>query len=184
MSESKPLDELYFEWLYKHVGRVSNRNPANSYWKLAKLLYTTPFNWWVGNDDDRAADGRALRHEFIDECDIQDLEVNWLAIECSLLELLIALARRAAFESYGVTGDWFWKFMENLNIKQYSDLRYNRDAEMEIKFVLRRFVERTYRPNGEGGIFPLRRPSKDQRHEELCYQMSAYLLEDEDAITG
>lgn len=179
----KPLDELYFEWLYKHIGTVRNRNPARSHWLLAKQLFTIPFNNFVGNDENRAMDGVALRKKFIDECDIEDIEVNWLQLECSLLEMLIALACRVAYESYDETGDWFWRFMDNLAIRQFTDDVYDQTVDLEVERVLTRFVKRHYKRNGVGGIFPLRNPQKDQRREELWYQMSAYLLEDEHAST-
>jgi hypothetical protein len=150
---------------------------------LAKKLYRTSFIWVHPNDDNRAADGRALRRAFIDECCIEDIEVNWLAIECSVLEMFIALADKTAFDSQGTMGDWFWKFITNLDIK-YPDAEYTLDCDLEVERVLERFMYRKYRPNGVGGIFPLTSSRKDQRREELWYQMSAYLLEDEHAITG
>lgn len=183
-NEDKPLDEMYFEWLYKQIGSVRNRNPARSHWLLAKHLFTVPFNNFIGTDDNRASDGKELRREFINECDIEDIEVNWLALDCSLLEMFIALACRTAYESSGTTTNWFWKFMDNLGIRQYTDDVYDQSVDLEVERVLVRFVNRHYKRNGEGGIFPLRNPHKDQRREELWYQMSAYLLEDEHAITG
>jgi hypothetical protein len=183
-NEDKPLDELYFEWLYKHIGSVKNRNPARSHWHLAQQLFSIPFNNFIGTDDNRAADGKELRQQFISECDIEDIEVNWLALDCSLLEMLIALANRTAYESSATCINWFWKFIENLGLKQYTDDIYDQTVDLEVERLLNRFVNRRYKRNGEGGIFPLRNPRKDQRREELWYQMSAYLLEDEHAITG
>jgi hypothetical protein len=171
------LDDLYFEWLYKKIGVVSNRNPNKSYWELARHLYRTPFFWVVPNDDNREADGKDLRNEFIEECDIQDIEVNWLQLDCSVLEMLIALAGLAAFNSVGETGDWYRKFLQNLKLIPFTDAAWDRDAERQVAKIIERLVDRTYNSRGVGGLFPLRNAEKDQRKEELWYQLSAYLAE-------
>lgn len=171
------LDNLYFEWLYKKIGVVSNRNPNKSYWELARHLYRTPFFWVVPNDDNREADGKDLRNEFILECDIQDIEVNWLQIDCSVLEMLIALAGLAAFNSVGEAGDWFRKFLDNLRLRSFTDAAWNREAAAQTTKTIERLVDRTYNSRGVGGLFPLRNAEKDQRKEELWYQLSAYLAE-------
>lgn len=177
-TEGRPLDDMYLEWLYKKaVGAIGVRNPSVTYWHLAKKLYSTPFYWSVNRDDNRAEDGKALRDEFIDEMDIQDLEIGWLQLDCSMLEMLIALANRASFESEMAPGDWFWIFMENLGLKDFSDRAYDEDAEQNIDEVCDRVIHRKYQRNGAGGLFPLRHAIQDQRKQELWYQLSAYLLE-------
>jgi hypothetical protein len=98
-------------------------------------------------------------------------------LECSFLEMLIALARRASFESSGEPGDWFWHFLKTLGIDQYSDLRYNRHVMNEIHLKVEKIIYRRYERNGDGGLFPLRNARKDQRRVELWEQMSEYLLE-------
>lgn len=173
----RTLDDLYFEWLYKKIGVLQNRNPNKSYWKLARYLYRTPFFWVVPNDDNREADGKDLRNEFIDECDIQDIEINWLQLDCSVLEMLIALANRAAFASVGETGDWFYKFLDNLKLRTFTDAKYNQDAETQIKRIVARLVDRTYNSRGVGGVFPLQNAEADQRKVEMWCQLSAYLSE-------
>jgi hypothetical protein len=48
--------------------------------------------------------------------------------------------------------------------------------EKEIDDILTRLIERTYKPNGEGGFFPLPQTDEDQTKVEIWYQMSAYIL--------
>ena len=92
MSNEGTLNDLYLEWLYKNfIGAVSNPNPNRSHWKLARQLYKMPFTWRVMEDSRRAEDGKALRHEFINDCAIEDVEINWLQEDCSVLEMLIGL---------------------------------------------------------------------------------------------
>lgn len=186
MSEGT-LDDRYLEWLYKEaVGATRNPNPAKSHWEIARQLYSTRFEWFVRNDDNRAEDGIALREEFIFEEDIQDFEMNdlWLTLDCSMLEMMIALARRVSFNSTGEAGDWFWKFLTTLELDHYSDLRYNSGVKALVKTTVERVIYRRYERNGDGGLFPLQHARKDQRKVELWEQMSAYLLENESVDYG
>lgn len=182
MSEGKPLDDLYLEWLYKSIGAVSNRNPDRSHWLLATELYKTRFIYFVPNDENRALDGLELREQFLNQLPASRWDDIWFSMDCSMLEMLIALAKRADFETDsgalpGGVGGWFWKLMENVNLNHYTDsIITNRGLEV-IQATLYTINERTYRPNGKGGLFPLRRPKGDQTKIELWYQLSAYLLE-------
>jgi hypothetical protein len=176
--ENGTLDDFYFEWLYKEaVGATRDPNPARSFWMLARQLYEIPFTWSVPNDDNRAEDGKCLRDEFVMETHIQDVDQDWMDLDCSMLEMLIALSRRASFESSGETGDWFWHILRNLQIDRYSDLRYNTGVKADVNRVVERIIYRKYERNGDGGLFPLRNATKDQRKAELLEQMSLYLLE-------
>lgn len=173
------LDDAYFEWLYSQVGAVRNRNPSRSYWKLLKQLYTKEFQWFIPNDDNRVEDGKELRLRFLEETGytLVDPRGLWMNLGCSMLEMMIALARMAAFESDGSAVEWFWRFMHNLEIEKYSDARYDRYVAKEVEEVLNRVIHRKYDRDGVGGLFPLRNASRDQRRVELWYQMSSYLLE-------
>lgn len=176
--ENGTLDDLYLEWLYKEaVGATRNANPAKSFWEMARQLYSIRFEWLISNDDNRAEDGKCLRDEFLVESHIQDVDLDWLDLDCSMLEMMIALARRASFESSGEPGDWFWKFMNTLGLDKYSDLRYNRQVKEVIAKTVETVIYRHYERNGDGGLFPLRHAKKDQRRVELWEQMSGYLLE-------
>lgn len=177
-TEGRPLDEEYLEWLYrKAIGALKAKNPSVTYWKLAVKLSSTRFEWHISHDENRAEEGKGLRDEFIDEMEIQDIEIGWLQEDCSTLEMFIALAQRAAFESNLTPGDWFWVFMENLGLKEYNDRAYDEDAEQHIDEVCDRVNHRKYQRNGAGGLFPLRHATQDQRNIELWYQLAAYLLE-------
>ncbi len=173
----KPLDELYLEWLYRQVGAVGNPDPSASYWKLFKLLYEKEFIWQVLNDDNRAEDGRFLRQEFIAQEELVIDDPYWARLGCGMLEMLIALSRRLAFEGDGFSRDWFWELINNLGLYDYRDGR--RFPERRINQILDDLIWRTYEPNGRGGLFPLRYPQEDQRDVEIWYQLNAYLLERE-----
>lgn len=177
---SKPLDELYLEWLYGQVASVKLKNPARTYWTLLRTLYSTEFVWLVANDDNRLEDGRDLRHDFIADQDIDSVEDDWLTIGCSMFEMLLALAKRLVFEADGNTemSDWFWHLLGNINLANYNDATIHTDLDQKyIDHVLESVIWRNYQPDGLGGLFPLNDPHEDQRSVELWYQLSNYLLE-------
>lgn len=173
---NEPLDELYFTWLYGRVGSVKLRNRAKSFWSLSRQLFRKEFVWFVPNDDNRAADGKLLRLEFLTD---EELEVDdeWVNMGCSMFELLIALSRRLAFETDSEPRAWFWHLIQVLDLQEYNDRVWDGDSETKVEEVLDRVIFRNYEADGSGGLFPLQRPQRDQRGVELWYQLSAYLLE-------
>lgn len=172
---STSLDERYFTWLYGQVASVDNGNPSRNYWKLLKQLYIKEFIWIIPNDDNRAEDGRDLRRDFVDEKRIVNISSDWMSLGCSMLEMFIGLSRRLAFEDGGDSPGWFWKLIENLGLDLYND--NVQLPEKKVDEILDQIIWRTYRRNGHGGLFPLRRAVEDQRDVELWYQLNTYLLE-------
>lgn len=141
-------------------------------------MFRKEFVWFVPNDDNRAEDGRYLRCEFIEDQGLEEADVDpdWLGMGCSFLEMLVGLSRRLSFLGDGEARDWFWHLVNNLGLR-YNDRR--RFPDEVVEEVLDNVIWRTYEPNGDGGLFPLRRPDRDQRDVELWYQLNAYLLERE-----
>jgi len=171
------LDELYFNWLYSRICSLRLKNPARTYWNLFRLLYTKEFVWIIPNDDNRVEDGKALRYECLEEngYDPNDVDQDWLKMDCSFLELLIGLSRRLAFETSGDPDEWFWEMLENLELARYSDRAPL--PQKQIEEVLDQVIWRTYRWNGSGGLFPLQNARRDQRDVELWYQLMDYIVE-------
>lgn len=172
-----PLDELYFEWLYSQASSIRLKNPARTYNKLFRILFQHEFLWIIPNDDNRCEDGKDLRYQFLysQGMDPDEVDPHWLDEGCSMLELFVALAKRLAFETNAELYEWFWELLENLDLRKYNDSVHIPRKEVERK--LDRVIYRTYRPNGRGGLFPLKRPKEDQTDVELWYQLNAYLLE-------
>lgn len=182
MKALPPLDEQYLDWLYSLVAPVMSRNPDRSYRLLLEHLFKRQFRWIVPNDDNRVEDARELRFAFLDHFELRNDDLYWMALDVSVLEVLMALSQRVAFESNEVPEFWFWQFIENLGLKKFTDNEYRNGHWEDIDEAVNKFVERKYRPNGRGGIFPLRHAKEDQRKVELWYQMSAYLLENDYVI--
>lgn len=166
---NEPLDELYFNWLCAKV--LVTRYPI--YNDLMRILYQTEFLSFVANDQNRIADGLELREVFLRESRLED-NPDWVTNDpCSVLEVLIAFANRANFQTDIPARDWFWEFMSNLGLDEYR--RVSRRDTQVVGDILYTFVHRTYSSDGRGGIFPLMDPRHDQRTVEIWYQFSEYL---------
>jgi hypothetical protein len=180
---SEPLDELYFKWLYEQVA-VSGFNDRDlTYWKVLKVLFTKEFIWVpdIVNDENRIADGKALRSKFLMAESIYDVDPDWMAVGCSVLELMVGLSRRLEFEAdKGKAHYWFWVLLENIGLSGYSDeRRFTRRLLDRIDDILDGIIYRNYEQSGLGGFFPLQNSRYDQRYRELWYQMCDYIMEKE-----
>ena len=143
------------------------------YTKLLGFLHSIEFRWSVYNDKNRAIDGLVLRDEYFMGEDV-------LQRPCSVLEMLIAMARACEFDIMhegGMgdrTGKWFYIMLDNAGLLAFDNDNFDVDAVASIIF---RCMDRTYAPDGEGGFFPLRRPIEDMRGVELWSQLNRYLDE-------
>lgn len=173
----EPLDELYFQWLYRQVGKAGT-NRTRTHWKLLRQLYTKAFVWITPNDDNRIVDGTDLRYEFVNYSDLSKVDASWMGEACSVLEMMVALSRRLAFEAEGQPSDWFWLLARNLQLEEFTDSNHDDNVE-EIDDILERLIWRQYGADGRGGLFPLANANVDQRHVEIWYQMSQYLYENQ-----
>lgn len=176
---NEPLDEVYLRWLYEQIANPKLRQPGRTFWNLARQLFKKEFIWFVANDDNRVEDGRNLRYEFITEAGIADVEPDWVNLGCSMLEMMVGLSRRLAFEADGSARVWFSILLRNVDLMQYNDARYDDRVTEIVDDILNRIIWRRYSYDGSGGLFPLKNAEQDQRKTELWYQLSAYILENE-----
>ena len=171
----------YFDWLCD----IIQVDKMNCSWRLLmKDLYQRPFYSLIEHDENRASDGLELREEYMhDMWYPDDVEIEG---ECSVLEMLIGLARRMDYETSDPYDDnstdhtvyWFWEMIDNLGLIAFDDDSYFELGGIDnVDNIVDRFLERDYEYDGEGGLFPLVKSTKDQRDVEIWSQMSAYLLE-------
>lgn len=172
-----PLDERYLSWLYGQVAQTRSRARVRNHWCLFKQLQETIFVAVVAFDDNRIADARDLRYEYLAEAENEAGDPDWTRSPVSMLEVLVVLARALAFEMDDSVQVWFWHLIEVLDLEHFNDREYDNHAQEEIAETLDRVIWRRYEPDGHGGLFPLRSPARDQRQVELWYQLNAYLLE-------
>lgn len=174
---NEPLEELYFNWLFEqtHLG--------SEYLIVCRAMFRKEYVWLIANDDNRAEHGKELRLSFLNDPKTPHIRPSyeWMHMGCSFLEMLIALAKRIAFEMDESEAHWFEYFMVVLDIQEIVAAPRKPDSEIYpiVDEIVDRVIWRTYSPSGHGGLFPLRYPDQDQREVEIWYQANAYLLERE-----
>jgi len=132
-------------------------------------------------DNNRAEDGIDLRFRF-------GYEHNYIRSKidkyldtgpCSILEMMISLSFRCEDimsdpEYNNRLDQWFWNMLKSLGLHTMDDDRFNPN---KIDKTIMIFLNRDYQPNGQGGLFTLKKPKYDLRQAEIWYQMCWYLDE-------
>lgn len=175
------MDEFddYFLWLCDLVNC-----DMDQYSELLYYLHDFEFTWSLELDSSRAKDGLELRKEYYDNV-CHDDWVMLMNKECSVLEALIALARRmddmlVDDNTSSRVPIWFWEMISNLGLKKYTNtfLWIGLESDQyDIQEILRTWMNREFDFDGRGSIFPLREPVHDQRERTLVYQMNDYVFE-------
>lgn len=170
----------YFEWMYRLV--CENRYPEQfSHRKLLTRLHDTDYRYSICNDKNRASDGINLRYRYAIACGYESEPYHiedHLYGECSVLEMMIALAMRCEENIMDdpIIGDrtaqWFWNMIANLGLGAMDDNRFDRQY---VDDVIERFLDREYSPDGKGGLFRIRNCDQDLRSVEIWYQLCWYL---------
>ena len=175
------MTSQYFDWQRETVcGRWEPRNL--SFYKLLAFLFQQDFIPSCEMDESRAEDGRDLRYRFAQERNIPYAAVNnaTSGIPCSMLEMMVGLSIRieehimADSEAGNRVGQWFWNMVVSLGLAAMDDARFN---DCRARFIIDRFNQRAYQPNGAGGLFTLISPNVDMRKLDIWYQLMAYLNE-------
>jgi len=172
MVNQMAIRKSYFYWLKNLVDHKGSDRED-----LISWLHEKNFRWFLPNDDNREKDGIDLREEFSRMSNRREFN-QYLNGPCTMLEMLIALAKRLNYTLYDpLYGDeldrWFWSMVENLGLS--FDLRGEGLRKNEM--ILDRLLDRTYLYNGRGGLFPLMSSRGDQRTVEIWYQMQYWIKE-------
>ena len=172
------MKNRYFDHLCSIVGR------SQEFGMLLDDLHRINFYSLVPNDDNRASDGLRLREYFIDEYGSHLYAELPSQKEATVLEVMVALSYRLEFETAQskwekTIGEWFWILIDNLGLSNNDDEAYinNQTVSKKTVNIINRWLSREYEPNGNGGLFPLIKPKKDQRRIEIWYQMTEYIIE-------
>ena len=175
MTYGDRINNEYFEYLCELIDakRFSKRV---SYRKLLMHLHDIEFTWSVPYDDNRADDGIQLRRRFALMRNDMTL-TDYILGPCSVLEMMVALAVRCETimddTSYGDrTGQWFWGMLVNLGLGSMIDARFDEEF---VEYVIVRFLDREYEPDGRGGLFTIYHCDRDLRDVEIWHQLCWYL---------
>jgi len=163
----------YYEWLYDLVELPNHR-------ELLKHLRRIDFYCIIEKDHNREDDGKSLRTTYIN---LGGAHSPSPLTECSVLEMLIGLAFRMEHELSGLVEctdivDCFLILLENLELSFMNDNRYlgGNGAEV-VDDRIYNMLDRRYRFDGSGGLFPIKTPNQDQTEVEIWYQMHNWMLE-------
>ena len=184
-SKSYAVEERYFRWLYSKIGSLNDTNPKHSHWLLAEVLHNRAFESFVDNDENRESDGTAFREVFCDEEGYEWGNSRFVFEPCTMLELMLGLAKHLDFMEPGSEiddtgiGVWFWRLAANAGLNHLSDdycAGIPRATDF-INAVCDRIIYRRYSADGQGSFFPMVDPPSDARQMELWYQMNEYMIE-------
>lgn len=164
------IELAYRKWLDRFTGRASNTMS-----KLLDELYSREFIWTIPRDENRAKDGLHLRRRFANENGYSLNDINILDRPCTLLEMIISVAIR--IEDQMEDGDnrtshWFSVMIDNLGLGNMSNRNYD---DGYVDYVIERFNNRAYEPDGDGSLFYVPTEKRDMRDIEIWYQMCSYL---------
>lgn len=168
----------YQEWLYDRLG-LKDRD-IKRYSKLFDYLLNLEFIWIHPRDENRAADGKALREQFTYETGLYLDGSSGLMPQCTVFEMIAALAIRMEdqllrnLELGDRTYKWFFLMLENCGLDKYHNRAWN---QLEVRDICDKFMHRIYKKNGKGGLFYTKRRDLDLKNEEIWRQCMTYINE-------
>lgn len=160
----------YYAWLLDQINVLHGK--YENYLLLMQYLFSIAYVPVLIRDEDRVQGGVNLRKQYAFLESIYEDDIDQGA--CTVLEMLIALAQNMSFDTDDTTSRWFWEMMTNLGLDKYDDANYE---SKEVKAIVDRWLTRTYEPDGQGSIFPLKKYSGDVRYMEIWAQKDTYLVE-------
>ena len=170
------VNDEYFEWLCELID-IRRFARSVGYRKLLAHLHNIEFTWIIPLDDNRADDGIQLRRRFA--LRQQDITLtDYILGPCSVFEMMVALANRCEESTMddaqlgNRTGQWFWGMIHSLGLSSMTDSHF--DVEF-TDYVIARFLNREYEPDGSGGLFTVKHCEYDMRTVEIWCQLSWYL---------
>lgn len=178
------MSDEYFKWLCDIVYTEKPEEYSEiAYTKLLSYLHNVRFTYSMQMDEAREQNGIRLRDRYVyltyGNFDIpEELQHNY----CSVLEMMVALAIKCEEDimnntAYGDrTKHWFWVMISNLGLRLLTDTNFD---ESYVEFVIKRFLNREYSPDGRGGLFAIRNCKHDLRKVDIWTQMCWYI----DSIT-
>ena len=175
MTTKDKINNEYFEWMLDVV--YNNKYSKEiSYRKLLMHLHNTEFVYSIPKDENRAIDGVDLRYRFALLKNYKEAS-NYIEGPCSVLEMMVALSIHCEDimddPNFGNrTGQWFWGMISSLGIGSMTDERFDRRF---VDYILKRFLNREYEPDGRGGLFTIKNCDRDLRTVEIFYQLCYYL---------
>lgn len=142
----------YFRWLCDEAGLF--KGGMWVYTELIKSLFHKEYTYSFYSDKNRAMAGILLRAHYAQEEGIfvDDVYPGGLDSPCTVLEMLLAIARRLKFDVGRTTPEWFWELISNLELDRFDDLSFAINC---VNDILDKWMNHQYELNGKGSIFPM-----------------------------
>lgn len=196
--EKRNIQFAYMSWLVSTY--INNNDAMDNYHNLICGLFKTKFIPIVGNDDNRAGDGRALRQRFVDFLankkeygDRRIQKIVWILYsdpDANMLEVMIGICLRLEDMTRSFVPDnscthWFIQLLNNLNIEDLTDDIYNDvNGDDRLYETMKILNDREYDSLGHGSFFPMKDTKKNRKRDyrtiEIWYQMQAWTGENID----
>ena len=162
------IKESYFNYLIRKIGLENDTLMTSSLW----AMFCMPFYILVDFDSNRYEDGKQLRRDLaFERPSTRGALSREMPDDCSMLEMLVALAARMSLTIDHTPSSCFWHMFDNLDISDPTDPE-------EVEEAMRILRDREYNYDGSGGgLFPVDSPNSDFRDIEIYKQMNEYLIE-------
>lgn len=173
------LTEEYFRFLKQETFLL----PAHQkdYEPVLRCLHDIPFYWLIHSDDNRVGDALAYRQsEFLDNVDTRQMDKvalgQWAMSSPSVLEVMLGMAHRWCFYFGGPSvAYYFTRMFNNMGFGAFHGRTV--EDQHQLRWLVDRWLSRTFDENGVGSPFPLNAPHSDQRQVDMWAQMNAYSAE-------
>jgi len=168
--------DAYANWLIDQINVIKDRD----YTDLLYALFDIEFYSIIEYDEDRGADGIALRDAWADEVGFKgSLDFGYATV----LEVLIGISKRIEFQIFGsrYIDEWdyvkiFWDLLWNLGLCEFDGTLLCYTFE-EIDKKVSQWLERRYFRHKKGNIFMIKNDNRDMRKLNIWTQMGLYIRE-------
>ena len=172
----------YFEWLASTASPLVREDidPYISFRLMLKELHSIPFVMHrYEKDNNRILDGLSLRERYSILFDVDNEEPD--IYDASVLEVMVALALKIEEDimsdpRYGDrTHQWFNTMLSSMGLGSFTDVKIAKHGTDEIHNIINTMMFHKYEKNGTGGLFRIRKTTRDMRSAELWHQACWYL---------
>lgn len=172
------LQICYYDWLTSKVFRYTSEK--NDYSRLLEELYSVEYIYTLDRDINRYDDGLELKKTFCWEIGIDVSYSELLGTQCSILEMMVALAIRCEVSIMSDPSEgnrtwlWFKSMLKSMKLDDQVDHNFNQEYVQErLKIML----YREYDQYGDGALFKVSNPVFDMRLAEVWSQLNWFLSE-------
>lgn len=172
-----PMEYEYREWLVSLAFDCCAN--CGEYRELFEYLYSREFVYSIERDSNRAKDGLCMRDTFAELYGYLGIR-DYLDMPCNMLEMMFALSDRCERQFMSDpdlgdrTGMWLHNMLTSMGIDDLVDGYFD---EFQASRAVDTLLAHSYRKNGCGGLFTVKKRNVDMRNAEIWYQMNWYLAE-------